>query len=447
MSWKKVKLGDIFNIEKGILQSSKCIPGNFTFITAAETWKTHITYSHDCEALIFAAAASGSLGRTHYVKGKFISSDLCFILTEKDKKKYPLDLRFYHFVFNSFKEIIVKATKTGTSKEAINFKNFYNYEISYFEIEQQHVWIDKLIHADSIKDKLLIELDQQQTYLQLLRQTILQEAVQGKLTKQDANDEPATELLKRIKAEKQKLIKAGKLKKEKELSRITEDEIPFELPEGWVWCRFQEITTLITDGKHGDSPNELNSGYYFLSAKDVKDGKLNYDYARQITYDGFIETHKRTDLKPGDICLVNTGATIGKIAIADDNELTERTTFQKSVAVIKMLEQFVLVHYVEMFLRGSVSHLIKTSGGSAINNLLLGDLKQLLIPLPPLAEQQRIVAKVEQLQQQLGQLETQVKQSWEYAQQLLQSVLREAFEEKGKVYKMGEEKVGMVAEE
>ena len=81
---------------------------------------------------------------------------------------------------------------------------------------------------------VLEECNQQQIYLQLLRQTILQEAVQGKLTKQDPTDEPATELLKRIKAEKEKLIKAGKLKKEKELPPITEDEIPFELPEGWA---------------------------------------------------------------------------------------------------------------------------------------------------------------------------------------------------------------------
>jgi type I restriction enzyme, S subunit len=282
------------------------------------------------------------------------------------------------------------------------------------------------------QNNILKELDQQQTYVQLLRQTILQEAVKGKLTKQDPTDEPATELLKRIKAEKEKLIKAGKLKKEKELPPITEDEISFELPEGWAWCRLQEVTTLITDGKHGDSPNQSNSGYYFLSAKDVKDGKLNYEYARQITYEGFLETHKRTDLKPGDICLVNTGATIGKIAIAEDNELTPRTTFQKSVAVIKILQEYVAVDYVEIFLRGSVSHLVKTSGGSAINNLLLGDLKHLLFPLPPLSEQQGIVAKVQQLQQQLSQLEAQVQQSRQYAQQLLQSVLKEAFEQKAK---------------
>ena len=84
--WKKVKIGDIFSIEKGSLQSSKCTPGKYDFITAATDWKTHNSYDHECEAIVYAVAASGSLGRAHYVNGKFIASDLCFILTEKDKK-------------------------------------------------------------------------------------------------------------------------------------------------------------------------------------------------------------------------------------------------------------------------------------------------------------------------------------------------------------------------
>ena len=97
-----IPIGKLFNLEKGELQSTKCTPGEFDFITAAEEWKTHNEYAHECEALIIAVAASGSLGRTHYVDGKFISSDLCFILTPKDEEKYPLNLSFYHFVFPSF---------------------------------------------------------------------------------------------------------------------------------------------------------------------------------------------------------------------------------------------------------------------------------------------------------------------------------------------------------
>lgn len=116
-------IGKLFNIEKGQLQSTKCVPGKFDFITAAEEWKTHNEYNHECEALIIAMAASGSLGRTQYVDGKFISSDLCFILTPKDEGNYPLNLTFYHFVFNSLRPILVAATKSGTSKESINQTN------------------------------------------------------------------------------------------------------------------------------------------------------------------------------------------------------------------------------------------------------------------------------------------------------------------------------------
>ena len=139
-----MRIGDLFNLEKGSLQSSKCTPGKYDFITAAEEWKTHNSYSHNIEALIFAAMASGSLGRTHYVNGKFITSDLCYILTPKDSEKYPIDLKFYHFVFNSLRDEIVKNTKSGTSKESINQTNLKNYEIPYFEIEQQRFWIEKL---------------------------------------------------------------------------------------------------------------------------------------------------------------------------------------------------------------------------------------------------------------------------------------------------------------
>ena len=107
-----IPIGVLFDIEKGSLQSTKCTPGNYDFITASKEWKTHNEYDHDCEALIIAVAASGSLGRTHYIKGKFISSDLCFILTPRNSEKFPINLSFYHFVFNSIKNDIVTATKS-----------------------------------------------------------------------------------------------------------------------------------------------------------------------------------------------------------------------------------------------------------------------------------------------------------------------------------------------
>ncbi|MCX6732906.1 MAG: restriction endonuclease subunit S, partial [Candidatus Roizmanbacteria bacterium] len=130
-------INELFRFEKGSLQSSKNVEGKYTFITASETWKTHESYSHDCEAIVIAVAASGSLGRTHYIKGKFIASDLCFILTEKDPVNFPVDLGFYFHIFNIVKDDLVKKTATGTSKLAINKTNFGNYKIQYFNINSQ----------------------------------------------------------------------------------------------------------------------------------------------------------------------------------------------------------------------------------------------------------------------------------------------------------------------
>ena len=231
----------------------------------------------------------------------------------------------------------------------------------------------------------------------VLKQTLLQLAVMGKLVPQDPNDEPASELLKRIQTEKTKLIAEGKIKKEKPLASISDDEKPFELPMGWEWCRFRDITKLITDGKHGDCNDTPSSGYYFLSAKDIQNGQLLYEKARQIAPDEFQEVHRRTDLEPGDICMVNTGATVGKIAIASDHPFTFKTTFQKSVAVIKVLQPYIHQPYITNFLIAEASNLLKKSGGSAINNLLLGDLKMKTVPLPPENEQVIITIKVSEL--------------------------------------------------
>lgn len=230
-----------------------------------------------------------------------------------------------------------------------------------------------------------------------LKQTILQLAVQGKLVPQDPNDEPAGVLLERIRMEKERFVKEGKIKKQKPLEPIKESEIPFELPEGWENCRLGTLTKFITDGKHGDCKNESGSGFYFISAKDIQNGFLHYNNARQIAYKDFSEVHKRTNLQPGDLCIVNTGATVGKMAIAPFNELTQKTTFQKSVAIVKLFKKYTDVKYMEYLMLKSSVELKEKSGGSAINNLLLSDMRLLCVSLPPLPEQKRIVSKVDSL--------------------------------------------------
>ncbi len=312
------------------------------------------------------------------------------------------DISYYILLMmNGFERYIIEnLTKTGTTVESLLFEDFISHPFMIPPFAEQNrilSTVKKLMSlCDQLEQQSLTTLDAHQQLVETLlgtltdsqnaeelaenwarisehfdtlftteasvdalKQTILQLAVMGKLVPQDPNDEPASELLKRIAQEKAQLVKEGKIKKQKPLPPISDEEKPFELPEGWEWCYLQDVTNLITDGKHGDCLNHDNSGYYFLSAKDIKDGKLSYEHARQIDKSQFEEVHQRTDLKEGDICLVNTGATIGKLALVENAELARRTTFQKSVAIIKPTRPYILNLYLYLYLESQSESLKK----------------------------------------------------------------------------------------
>lgn len=153
----------------------------------------------------------------------------------------------------------------------------------------------------------------------------------------------------------------------------------------------QELCLNITDGKHGDCENEENSGYYFISCKDIFDGQINYKNARQITKADFEETHKRTMLEVDDILLTNSG-TIGRMAFVADREATTKTTFQKSVAIIKPDKQKVLPRYLYYQLQNCVPQFINSSNGSAQKNLLLSTMRTFQIEIEENREKQEKIA-------------------------------------------------------
>ncbi|MBS1577036.1 MAG: restriction endonuclease subunit S [Bacteroidetes bacterium] len=154
----------------------------------------------------------------------------------------------------------------------------------------------------------------------------------------------------------------------------------------------KNICHLITDGKHGDCQNQDGSDYYFISAKDVADWKISYENARQITQADFEDTHRRTRFEPLDIVIVSTGANIGDMAIAKDEEKTYRTTFQKSVAILKPDKSKVNPHYLAYFICNSRTLLHNISSGSAQKNLLLKDLRNIKINLPDISIQNTIAS-------------------------------------------------------
>lgn len=425
MKWQKVKIKDLFSFSKGILQSSKNTEGAFHFITASSDWKTHIEYSHDQEALVFASAASGSLGRTHYVNGKFISSDLCFVLSPKDSINYPLNLKFYHTVFNSLRKDIVKNTKAGTSKEAIALGRFGNYELPYVDLAIQNktsILYGNIVYNQS---KLSTELINQRSLIKKLKQAYLTEAIQGKLVEQDPTDEPAIDLLAKIKAEKDLKIKNGELKKPKSLKPITPEEIPFDIPENWTWCKLGEVCDLI-------------SGNNYASEDFVKTGGIKCIKITNAGVNEFVETsdylpksfktlYQKYLVYENDLILALTRPYISnglKISICpnsyNNSLLNQRVLSIRSTKVnFKYVYTFLSSKYILNIYKG------KFQGIGQQPNLKIEDVSNLLLPLPPLAEQIRIVARLNELMATCDKLESENQKSIQNSKELLQVVLKE----------------------
>ena len=155
----------------------------------------------------------------------------------------------------------------------------------------------------------------------------------------------------------------------------------------------KELTLSITDGKHGDCKNEENSGYYFISCKDIKDGNILYEDARQITKEDFIETHKRTKLECDDILVTNSG-TIGRMAFVTDAIKANRTTFQKSVAIIKPNKNIIVPLYLYYAIKSNMDNLAGNANGSAQKNLLLSTMRDFNLTIHSSLSVQRKIASI-----------------------------------------------------
>lgn len=151
-NYEMVKISTLFDVTKGTLASESNIEGDYPFVTASEEWKTHIEYDLDTEAIVYAVSAAGSLGRSHYVKGKFIASNLCLVLTNKNNPKYPIDLEFYNCYFASIKKQIVSDLADGTSKLTISQELFKDYYIDYIPYDEQKAFV-----LTKLKDYLKIQ--------------------------------------------------------------------------------------------------------------------------------------------------------------------------------------------------------------------------------------------------------------------------------------------------
>ena len=241
-----------------------------------------------------------------------------------------------------------------------------------------------------------------------LKQTILQLAVMGKLVPQDQNDEPASVLLEKIAAEKEQLIKNKVIKKQKPLPPIGDDEKPFELPKGWEWVRPDEFSIKITDGEHFKPPT-TEKGVFFLSAKDIRSEGVSLESPLYISEKTAEKALSRCDPKFGDLLIVSRGATVGRMCKV---EISDVFCLLGSVILIKPTK-LVLSDYISIALKSPASfeQLINASASTAQPAIYLRDLKKMVLPIPPIKEQRRIVTKVGELLDLCDTLKTHISES------------------------------------
>lgn len=298
--------------------------------------------------------------------------------------------------------IDLKPYVTGTAQPKLNQANLNNILVPLPSVAEQFRIVNKVDELFAIIDELAENKEAMLKDISNTRNKVLQLAIQGKLVEQDENDEPVAILLERIAEERERLIKEKKIKKEKPLPEITEEEKPFELPKGWEWVRLNNISKLITDGAHS-TPHYTESGVPFISVKDITNGIIDFSDTKFISKEEHEILTKRCNPEFGDVLLTKIGTT----GIAKVVDTTKEFSIFVSVALLKLFNKQVNENYIELVLN---SPFVKKQSkdntqGVGNKNLVIRCIKSFIIPLPSIAEQQRIVQKVNEIMAYLDELE------------------------------------------
>ena len=254
------------------------------------------------------------------------------------------------------------------------------------KIEEMMPYVDKYDVAYSEVEEL------NKKFPEDMQKSILQYAIQGKLVEQREEDGTAEDLYKQIQEEKKKLIKEGKIKKTKDLPEITEDEIPFDIPENWKWVRLGNIVSVLGDGIHGTPVYDDSGSYYFINGNNLNNGEIEIkDNTKKVDEEQFLKNKRELN---DTTVLVSINGTIGNVAFYAE----EKVILGKSACYFNLMnENFKYYLYWVIKTKYFLDYAIKKATGTTIKNVSLATMKEFAVPLPPLAEQKRIVEKIEEL--------------------------------------------------
>lgn len=454
VGWEWVRLGTLFNSIQSGGTPSKINPafwgGDIPWASVKDLGSSQYiskTQDYITEAGLLSGSKLADSGDvlicTRMGLGK-IAIASCPIAFNQDLKSVKLTSSIIpDFFFNTYSTVKIKGT--GTTVEGIKQEQLVNYITGFPPFNEQNKIVVKVKELMSLCDQLeqhsLTSLDAHQQLVETLlttltnsqnadelaenwarisehfdtlftseasidalKQTILQLAVMGKLVPQDPNDEPASELLKRIAQEKAQLVKDGKIKRQKPLPPISDEEKPFELPEGWEWAQLQDICHKITDGEHS-TPQRSTSGHYLLSARNVTNNGIMLDDVDFVPTSVFNKIRERCDPNIGDI-LISCSGSIGRVALVDRDD---EYSMVRSAAMIRPNKNL-YIHFIENVLKSPLLQyqMVNRSKKSAQANLFLGSISALTIPIPPYSEQVKICEIISELFSYSVQLRTKI---------------------------------------
>ena len=427
--WKKVKIGDICKIVKGTTGIASAEPGQYPLVVTAEERKTCSTYQFDCEAVCIPLVSSSghgkkSLKNVHYQSGKFaLGTILCAVIPNNPQE---LDARYLHQYLQFYKDIVLVPLMKGAANVSLSMKDIATVEFPLPPIKRQRELSNLFVSLQEKQKELSAEYEKQTEYAKLLRQNILQEAIEGKLTTDWRQQNPvqignpdydAEALFEQIQKERKNE------KKQKELSPITDKEKPFEIPEGWKWVRLGEIC----DGfMYGTSNKSVPSGKCpVLRMGNIQDGHIDWE---KLVYTNDSEEIEKYKLNKYDLLFnrTNSREMVGKTAIFESEENTIYAGY------LVRFHPIISNSYFINFILNSKTHRewcnsVKTDalGQSNIN---AEKLKDFVAPLPPLEEQEEIVKKVETLLAKVTSLENQIQERKSLSDKLIFGIIKENLE-------------------
>jgi type I restriction enzyme S subunit len=430
---KKVKLSDLCRIEKGITGINKAIPGKYPLVVTSEERKSHNEFQFDDEAVIIPLVSSTghghkSLKRIHYQTGKFaLGTILCAVIP---KNKTELNAEYLYRYLDLNREVELVSRMKGMANVTLPVKEIANIEIPLPSLEVQHKLVESFQGLEKRSSQLSMELSHQVDLVKQLRHAFLREAIQGRLVVQDPAEEPAMELFKGIGLEKSQLLREGIIRKEKTFYPVKQ-EMPFVIPENWLWCRLGEVAQFISGNNFNSTDFQKGSGVKCIKITNA--GVREFVETDETLPTSFRSKYADYLVYENDLVLALTRPYISDgLKISKCPRSYHKSLLNQRVAILRpfsgvsndFLFYFLQSNHVLNFYKS------KFDGKGQQPNLKKEHVTELLFPLPPALEQNRIVAKLKQLMTHCSDLEQSIKHNKLQNETLLQQVLLETFEPK-----------------